>query len=59
MAEGVDSERSLGLLTVLGCNMAQGYHIAQPLSEEEFDIWLRSSPWGLSQEDEVETPASS
>lgn len=50
VAEGVDNERTLALLGELGCNMAQGYHIAQPLSEAEFDAWLRTSPWGLSQE---------
>ncbi len=33
-AEGVDNERSLALLRVMGCDMAQGFHVSKPLERE-------------------------
>jgi diguanylate cyclase (GGDEF)-like protein len=47
VAEGVDSEETLHRLEELGCNMVQGHYISRPLTEEEFNLWLRQSFWGL------------
>ena len=44
-AEGVDNEPTLDLLAEMGCNLAQGFFISEPLSAEEFDQWLKRSPW--------------
>jgi len=40
VAEGVESENTLMALKELGCNIAQGYHIAKPLPEDEFEQWV-------------------
>ena len=40
-AEGVDSEEKLALLEGLGCEYAQGFHLAMPMGEHECTHWLR------------------
>jgi EAL domain-containing protein (putative c-di-GMP-specific phosphodiesterase class I) len=41
IAEGVEDESMLARLGVLGCDLAQGFHFARPMSNESFDDWLR------------------
>jgi EAL domain-containing protein (putative c-di-GMP-specific phosphodiesterase class I)/ActR/RegA family two-component response regulator len=41
VAEGVESETALTMLKEMGCDIAQGYFISRPLSEENFNIWLQ------------------
>ncbi|WP_373987053.1 EAL domain-containing protein [Duganella sp. BuS-21] len=36
VAEGVETERSLGLIRDWGCDLAQGYHFAKPLTAAAF-----------------------
>lgn len=43
IAEGVESEIVGTLLLLLGCERAQGYAIAKPMSPEAFESWL--SQW--------------
>jgi len=40
VAEGVENEETLDRLTALGCEYAQGYHIAQPLAQQDLFTWL-------------------
>ena len=40
VAEGVESEQTLNQLTEMGCDIAQGYHIAKPMSRDAFDEWV-------------------
>ncbi|MER7002176.1 EAL domain-containing protein [Dactylosporangium sp. NPDC000555] len=40
VAEGVESEAQARELTLLGCQKAQGYHYARPLSPDQFQRWL-------------------
>jgi EAL domain-containing protein (putative c-di-GMP-specific phosphodiesterase class I) len=40
IAEGVENARSWELLTSLGCDVAQGYHISRPLAEAHFTALL-------------------
>ena len=40
VAEGVEDERTLELLKSLGCDIVQGFHIAKPLSQQDYDAWL-------------------
>jgi len=47
VAEGVETEDGIEALTRLGCDRAQGYHIARPMPLEQARCWLRESPWGL------------
>jgi len=46
VAEGVEDEESLQRLASIGCDVAQGYHIAKPMPGDRFESWIRSS--GLS-----------
>lgn len=43
VAEGVEDEQSLALLAQMGCDLAQGYHFARPLTAEALvaDGWIR------------------
>jgi diguanylate cyclase (GGDEF)-like protein len=40
VAEGVEDERTLMRLALLGADMAQGYHLSKPLAPEAFGQWL-------------------
>ena len=44
VAEGVEDGAVLGRLEELGCDVAQGYHIAPPLTPEEFGRWMQARP---------------
>jgi EAL domain-containing protein (putative c-di-GMP-specific phosphodiesterase class I)/ActR/RegA family two-component response regulator len=39
-AEGVENAQTLDLLRDIGCDLAQGYHIARPMSEDALGDWL-------------------
>ena len=45
VAEGIETADALERLAVLGCDGAQGYHIARPMPAEEIPGWLAGSPW--------------
>ncbi|NNJ93165.1 MAG: EAL domain-containing protein, partial [Halobacteria archaeon] len=40
VAEGVENRMALDVLGKLGCDMAQGFHISEPLSEDRFSSLL-------------------
>ena len=40
VAEGIEDEVTLGLLREMGCDVAQGYHIARPMPGQDFNAWL-------------------
>ncbi|QTE29280.1 putative bifunctional diguanylate cyclase/phosphodiesterase [Pengzhenrongella sicca] len=40
LAEGVEDQFVLDALTAWGCDLAQGYHIAPPMSSADLDLWL-------------------
>src|SRR5207253_2620670 len=42
VAEGVEDRETWELLGALGCDVAQGYHIARPMPAEEVQGWLES-----------------
>ena len=42
VAEGVEDEGALRWLGTLGCDVAQGFHIARPLARDDLSNWLRS-----------------
>lgn len=41
VAEGVETERQRDLLLQAGCDMAQGYWFARPMSPEDFEAFMR------------------
>ena len=43
-AEGVETAAELSSVTEMGCDFAQGYHIAYPMNEEEIEAWLADRP---------------
>ena len=45
IAEGVEDQATLDLLRTLGCNMAQGYHIAHPMPGANLVAWYGDSPY--------------
>jgi len=47
VAEGVEDELTLTLLTTLKCNLAQGFHLCRPVPAFELEKWLKEAPWGL------------
>jgi EAL domain-containing protein (putative c-di-GMP-specific phosphodiesterase class I) len=40
VAEGVEDERTLMRLAMLGADMAQGFHLSKPLPPEAFNEWM-------------------
>jgi diguanylate cyclase (GGDEF)-like protein len=45
VAEGVEDEKTLDLLSAMGCDYVQGYHIAKPMPQEELIDWMNDSEW--------------
>ena len=46
IAEGVENQAAWDKLKILGCDSAQGYYMARPMSADKFMEWLKQSPWG-------------
>ena len=44
IAEGVEDEGTLARLGLLGCDLAQGFHVSRPLAAEAFADWVREVP---------------
>lgn len=40
VAEGVENQQALDLLSELKCDLAQGFYLSRPLSKEKLDTWL-------------------
>jgi diguanylate cyclase (GGDEF)-like protein len=47
IAEGVESQEIYDVLQILGCDEAQGFHMAHPMRARELERWMLQSPWGL------------
>jgi diguanylate cyclase (GGDEF)-like protein/PAS domain S-box-containing protein len=45
VAEGVEDQWTLDLLSSFGCDQAQGYYIARPMPAAAFAGWVGGSPW--------------
>ena len=46
-AEGVETQAALDVLSELGCDFAQGYHIAYPMREPELEAWIHAHETAL------------
>lgn len=46
-AEGVESQLILEQLGELGCDGAQGFHMAKPMPAADLIRWLQESPWSM------------
>jgi len=49
VAEGVEDQTTLEALEGIGCDQAQGYHIARPMPPEDLVRWLDRVPWGMAE----------
>jgi diguanylate cyclase (GGDEF)-like protein/PAS domain S-box-containing protein len=47
VAEGVESKEILDMLSILNCDIAQGYCLSRPLPINELEQWLINSPYGI------------
>jgi predicted signal transduction protein with EAL and GGDEF domain len=56
VAEGAESSAVLDRLNEFGCDVAQGYAIAQPMSAKELVRWVHSSRSAQGERDGVTTP---
>lgn len=45
VAEGVEDEKTLDLLSEMGCDYAQGYYMAKPMPSEDLMVWMNDSEW--------------
>jgi len=43
VAEGIENQEIQDMLTDMGCDIGQGYHISKPLSEDDFEEWLKNN----------------
>jgi EAL domain-containing protein (putative c-di-GMP-specific phosphodiesterase class I) len=48
VAEGAEDQQTLRLLTLMGCDLAQGYHLSRPLPPEELFSWASASRTGFA-----------
>jgi diguanylate cyclase (GGDEF)-like protein/PAS domain S-box-containing protein len=48
VAEGIEDRATWDLLIGMGCDVAQGYHIARPLAADALVRWLREAPWAVA-----------
>lgn len=46
VAEGVENHTALDMLSEMGCDEVQGYHIARPMTSAAFESWLRDRSGG-------------
>ncbi len=42
VAEGIEDQPTFDGLNLLGCDIAQGYHLAKPMPQQEFINWVKS-----------------
>ena len=45
VAEGVEDEKTLDLLSNMGCDHVQGYYVAKPMPFDDFVLWIKNSTW--------------
>jgi EAL domain-containing protein (putative c-di-GMP-specific phosphodiesterase class I) len=50
VAEGVSNARIWDALQLLGCDEAQGFHVAAPMPAAQLLDWARASPYRLLDE---------
>ena len=45
VAEGVEDEKTLDILSAMGCDYAQGYYMAKPMPCDDLMLWMQDSKW--------------
>jgi len=49
VAEGVEDRPTFDKLGTLGCDAAQGFYMARPMTAPDLGMWLRQSEWHIGQ----------
>jgi diguanylate cyclase (GGDEF)-like protein/PAS domain S-box-containing protein len=49
VAEGVEDETTWKMLSLLGCDYAQGWYISRALAPGDLEDWLKTSKWGAAE----------
>jgi diguanylate cyclase (GGDEF)-like protein/PAS domain S-box-containing protein len=49
VAEGVEDQWTLDMLSTFGCDQAQGFFIARPMSADSLMGWLDKAPWSVAE----------
>ena len=44
VAEGIETQAQAEVLRIIGCDIIQGYAVAQPMAEDDFIAWARDLP---------------
>ncbi|NJO37447.1 MAG: EAL domain-containing protein [Rhizobiales bacterium] len=47
VAEGVESQAQMAALKELGCDIVQGFLIAEPIDDGALAAWIARAPWPL------------
>lgn len=47
VAEGIETESIMKILSNYGCDMVQGYYLCKPKPAEDIARWFQESPWSL------------
>ncbi len=47
VAEGVETDAQMKALQELGCDMVQGFLIAEPIAGDKLAAWTKTAPWRL------------
>jgi diguanylate cyclase (GGDEF)-like protein len=47
VAEGVEDQATVDALTLLGCDVVQGYHLSRPLPPDQLAAWLQARTWSM------------
>ena len=45
VAEGVENEETLDILTEMGCDYAQGFYMAKPMPCDDLMLWIQDGEW--------------
>ena len=45
VAEGVENEETFNILAEMGCDYAQGYHMAKPMPCDDLIVWMQENKW--------------
>jgi diguanylate cyclase (GGDEF)-like protein/PAS domain S-box-containing protein len=48
VAEGVEDRPTFDKLGILGCDAAQGYYMAKPMTAPDLGMWLKQSEWQIA-----------
>jgi len=51
-AEGIENTETMNMLSSMGCETAQGFHIAKPITEEELEKFIQESDWRIAEEEQ-------